>query len=557
MSHTKQWRVPNAACATVLGALLLLAIAPAASAAFGFTPYAPLNTNAATDKGQDYAPSVATDGLGTWITVWQSNGKSSSAIGSEGDIFYAVSTDNGETWSDPETLNTNATTDTMQDPEPVIASGGDGNWIVVWASQENVGGTVGTDWDILFAVSSNDGATWSDPAALNTNAAADSNTDQSPTIACDKNGHWVAVWGTFDSLGNTIGNDGDILVSHSSNNGGSWSAPAALNTNAASDTAMDVAPRIASDAVDTWVTVWQVSDSSGGGFGADADVMCSRSTDDGQTWSAPTPLSDDADSDTTDEFSASLAADSSGTWMACWTSYEFSGEWEINVAYCVSPDDGVTWMGPYSLTTDGDAKTSNESPSIASDTAGTWMVVWEAWRGLEDTLGKDDDILVTLSNDDGMTWQPPRALKLNAPKDDGNDWSPCIASDAAGRWVVAWSSKDTLGDTIGKDADLLVTTTEYPQAIRILKPNGGEKYARGEKKKMTWTTKLDPNDTVRIEVWRNGSFVRRVDNSTSNDGVYKLTFPPEATPGDGYTMRVILKSDPAVFDESDAPFKVK
>ena len=45
----------------------------------------------------------------------------------------------------------------------------------------------------------------------------------------------VAVWTSVDDLGGTIGTDIDILVSRSTNNGASWTAPAPLNTNAASD----------------------------------------------------------------------------------------------------------------------------------------------------------------------------------------------------------------------------------------------------------------------------------------------------------------------------------
>lgn len=554
---SKRWPIPSCCLATlVIGGILLLGAAPCASAAYGFTPYGPLNNNAKTDKGQDYSPSIATDGAGTWIVVWQSNGKPASPIGDEGDIFYAVSTDDGRTWSNPDTLNTNAASDTMQDPEPVIASDGNGHWIVVWASQENLNGAIDMDWDILYSVSSDDGGTWSDPAPLNTNAATDSNTDQSPAIASDRNGHWVVVWGTFDSLGGTIGNDGDIAVARSSDNGATWTPPVALNTNATSDTGMDSFPLIVSNGV-TWLAGWQVQDFSGGGYGPDADVMLARSTDNGATWSAPSPLNSNAATDASDEVAVTLSAGANGTCVAGWTSYVLSAGWEINVAYTTSADHGVTWSAPALLTTDGILGTSNERPFVATDSTGTWMVVWEAWRGLANTLGKDSDILVSVSSDDGASWGTPRALKLNAPKDDGNDWEPCLSADGSGNWIAVWSSKDTMDDTIGKDSDIFYSTTVYPQPIQIQKPNGGETYTRGVKKKMTWTTTLDPALPVRIEVWRNGNFVHRVDKSTPNDGSYRLKFPPEAEVGGGWTVRVILVNNPEIFDESDAPFRVK
>ena len=109
-------------------------------------------------------------------------------------------------------------------------------------SNDTLGGTIGTDYDILVSRSTNNGATWTAPAALNTNAATDSGATH-PQVTTDGTGNWVAVWQSTDTLGGTIGTDGDILVSRSTNNGATWTAPAALNTNAATDSGDDVTRR--------------------------------------------------------------------------------------------------------------------------------------------------------------------------------------------------------------------------------------------------------------------------------------------------------------------------
>jgi Neuraminidase (sialidase) len=54
-------------------------------------------------------------------------------------------------------------------------------------------------------------------------------------VTTDGAGNWVAVWHSADSLGDTIGEDADILVARSTDGGATWTAPVALNTNAASD----------------------------------------------------------------------------------------------------------------------------------------------------------------------------------------------------------------------------------------------------------------------------------------------------------------------------------
>jgi hypothetical protein len=69
-----------------------------------------------------------------------------------------------------------------------------------------------TDGDPLFIYSTNDGATWSDPALLNTNAATDSEWDTFSDVVADGKGKWIAVWHSPEDLGGTIGEDDDIFM---------------------------------------------------------------------------------------------------------------------------------------------------------------------------------------------------------------------------------------------------------------------------------------------------------------------------------------------------------
>lgn len=62
-------------------------------------------------SAQDFSPSIATDGDGTWIVVWQSGVSAGSGDESDSDIFYSISTDNGGAWSAMMQLNSNATSD--------------------------------------------------------------------------------------------------------------------------------------------------------------------------------------------------------------------------------------------------------------------------------------------------------------------------------------------------------------------------------------------------------------------------------------------------------------
>ncbi len=112
----------------------------------------------------------------------------------------------------PEALNTNAASDSGGDGDPQVTTDGAGNWVAVWHSRDSLGGTIGTDRDVLVSRSADAGATWTDPVPLNTNAGSDSDDDDyEPQVTTDVTGNWVAVWTSWDSLGGTIGTDTDIL----------------------------------------------------------------------------------------------------------------------------------------------------------------------------------------------------------------------------------------------------------------------------------------------------------------------------------------------------------
>ena len=388
----------------LLALVLALAVLAGDTPAYAWSYPAALNTNAATDSGNDYVPQVTTDGAGHWVAVWQSTDSLGGTIGTERDILVARSTDNGATWTPPAALNTNAATDSGGDWYPQVTTDGAGHWVAVWHSNDTLGGTIGTDDDILVARSTDNGATWTDPAALNANAATDSGYDYYPQVTSDGAGHWVAVWACWDWAGDTIGTDYDILVARSTDNGATWTAPDALNTNAATDSGYDADPQVTTDDLGNWVAVWQSDDSLGGTIGTDDDMLVARSTNNGATWTAPAALNTNAATD--------------------------SGH--------------------------------DRYPSVTTDGGGNWVAVWQSYDSLGGTIGTDWDILVARSTNNGATWAAPAALNANAATDSASDVWTQVTSDGAGNWVAVWYSNDSLGGTIGTDYDILYATEYVP-----------------------------------------------------------------------------------------------
>jgi Neuraminidase (sialidase) len=405
---------------------------------------------------------------------------SSGPASTDSDIFVARSTDAGVTWSAPAALNVDADTDLGSDAEPQLATDGQGAWVAVWHSSSFFV-PIRADYDILVARSADDGATWVGQAELNSYADIDEDGDYSPQLTTDGQGNWVAVWQSWHSLGDTIGTDADILFARSTDGGITWTAAAALNTNAASDTGHDALPQLTTDGQGLWIAVWRSEDSLGDTIGEiDFDILLARSTDAGVTWTDPAPLNRNAASDECDfnnqgdllrcddDHRPQLTTDGAGTWVAVWEYWgpgRRAGQIELDIRVSRSTDGGATWTDPAALNTNAASDTGDdEAPQVTHGLVGvggqpTWVATWQSGDplGVSD-LGQDVDILVSRSTDGGVTWTDPAALNTNAATDhpfNDHDASPQLTTDGRGNWIAVWQSWHSLGDTIGSDADIL------------------------------------------------------------------------------------------------------
>jgi hypothetical protein len=441
----------------LLGSSLLAIQACGVLAAHGSDEFgAPftLNTNAASDAGNDQAPQVTTDGLGTWIAVWQSLDSLGDTIGMDADILFARSTDAGTSWTDPEPLNTNAASDVYNDWRPQVTTDSRGNWVAVWHAFDSPGDIIGLDGDILVARSTDAGVSWSDPEPLNTNATTDTEADFHPQVTTDTKGTWVAVWQSRDSLDDTIGTDYDILTARSTDEGVTWTPPATLNTNAATDRGEDTRPQLTTDGLGAWVAVWESDDALRGTIGTDSDILMARSTDAGVSWTEPEALNKiPAIDDAAEDWSPQVTTDGQGNWVAVWVWARRRSE----IRGARSTDAGVSWTAPRPLNTNPDIDVANDwYPQVTTDAQGTWIAVWYTSDSLAGTIGKDDDILKARSTDGGATWTDPVALSMYASCDSDDDIYPQLTTDGQGTWIAVWQSIDSLGGTIGSDGDIFV-----------------------------------------------------------------------------------------------------
>lgn len=391
-------------------------------------------------KGNDFAPSVATDGSGTWAVAWSSLVPEIKAyntlvqIKDDRDLLIAKSTDNGATWKDLQPLNRNADSDSPgyysgsankqkaePDWDPQLSTNGN-YWFVAWTGRSSAIHVKGTDCssymvpsriytqytkDVTYVA----GNPWFGPYCIGT-----SEHDSDPHAAADGAGNWVIAWASMGNVQNlTLGNDYDVVSTYTNESLWSvpdpavkWSASGNVAAHATSDSATDHddTPVLATDGKGHWLMVWssRATTVSVGGkatsIGADADLLVAHSTDNGKTWKNVGLLNGNASSDTGQD----------------------------------------------------------TEPHLTTDGKGSWVAVWRSNEDLGGNIGTDNDILLSESSDNGKTWSPPRALHDNADHDSGQDGAPRIASDGT-KWVVVWHSDEDGGS--GTDSDIVFASGAF------------------------------------------------------------------------------------------------
>jgi len=433
-----------------------------ASAQITFSNTEALQNNAALDSGSDFLAHVASDGSGNWVAVWASHDDLGLGLGADRDIVVSRSSDAGITWSDPIALDSTAANDTGGDTDPFVATDGLGNWVCVWESR---GDGFGVDDDIMAARSTNNGVTWSAPVAVNDFALVDGSTDNdnSPVLATDAAGTWLVVWNSTRDIGGLLGSDEDNLVARSTDNGAMWTVAAPLHANASTDSLDDKIPSIATDGNGLWIAVFGSFDDQGGTIGVDEDILIVRSIDDGDTWTSPSPLNTNAATDDPaldDDGIPRIATDGNGNWVAVWASFGSLGGTlgnDRDILFARSVDDGVTWSDPAALHASAVGDTGEDSmPEIRVDAAGNWIVVWHSFDPVGAT-GPDSDIFLTHSVNAGGFWTDPVFVNSNAVTDSSSadDRRPASLADTDGSWMVAWDSTQNLNSQIGIDGDIL------------------------------------------------------------------------------------------------------
>ncbi len=201
----------------------------------------------------------------------------------------------------------------------------------------------------------------------------------------------------------------NILFSRSTDGGATFSTP----INLSNTSGFSFNPRIAVGSAGNVNVVWE--DETPG----NTVIRFSHSTNAGVTFSTPINLANDS----ADSGSQQIAADTAGDIYVVWEHDSLN----MGIFFSRSTDDGATFSAPTDLSTNS---SGSFSPQVALGPSGSLTVVWE------DDAQLASDISFSHSSDHGATFSIPESLSLHT----GNSASAQVATDLNGNIDVVWAN---------------------------------------------------------------------------------------------------------------------
>lgn len=390
--------------------------------------------NVSKNSGNSILPKIAASGNNVYV-VWQDDGQGGR------EIFFAKSTDNGVTFSNPRNLSD----DSKDSVFPQMAVSGN-NVYVVWQDGMSSGipDVPLPNADILFRASTDNGVTFGSTINLSKNDGY----SQAPQIAVSGNNVYI-VW--YDT---TPGNF-DVFLARSTNKGASFNA-----INISKSSGFSTHPRIAVSGSNVYV-IW-FDDTNQGGLGANADIFFARSTDNGASFSdAVTLWSNNRKSNA----GAQIAAQDNNVYVV-WSEGETNYSRTFDVFFVRSIDNGASFDNPVNLSNNA---WSSDNPVIAVSGSSVYI----AWQ--DNTPGNGDpsknwDAFLRVSKDNGASF----SNIINVSNNEGPSFAPNIALSGDNVYV-AWMDKSfgngdvlfTVG-SVGRQSTKQIPTSLEPIAINSI-----------------------------------------------------------------------------------------
>jgi hypothetical protein len=302
---------------------------------------------------------------------------------------------------------------------------------------------IGNDSDIELAHSSDNGASWSYRTALNTDAFEDDASDQRVSLASNGQGTWVAAWKRWDDLSPTL------VVARSVDDRLTWSEPVTLAENIAGE--FPAGQAVASDGERAFMVL------------ADRRTVLA-STDEGQTWSGPAEI---PDGDAYFDLIRLLVAPAPEVFLAV---ARRNGE----IVLARTTDVGQNWSSPVALA--GPEGTRARDLAASHDGAGNVVIVWHA-RPSGYPSAPDQHLVTSCSSDGGATWTDGTPIHSWPVDDrhydvdiarDGDRWLAVWADNVTGRFFYMWTDDAGESWSAARQLDLPGYKSPYYYNFRVV-----------------------------------------------------------------------------------------
>jgi len=305
---------------------------------------------------------------------------------------------------------------------PAVATGADGDFVVVWRGGY---GQDGSEYGVFGQRFESDGAKVGTEFLINTYTTGD---QEWPDVVAGADGDFVAVWRSYGQ----DGDDAGIFAQRFDSTGASVGGEFQVNTYT---TGRQVGGKIAVDALGNFAVVWTDMDPrDGSGMGVFARRFDSTGT----------PVGDDfqVNTYTTDEQSAGeVAYDAEGNFIMVWRGKGDQDGAGSGIFAQRFDSTGASVGGEFQVNT---YTTGSQSyPAVAFDANGRFLVVWTDHHHQD---GDGEGIFAQRFDSTGAS--VGGEFQVNTYTTNSQDY-PSVAAHGYGDFLVVWTSVDQDGDGRG------------------------------------------------------------------------------------------------------------
>jgi hypothetical protein len=389
----------------VIICLFVFCIAKPVDGGQSFTKNVKVNND--TESADQRSPSITVDNSGIIYVVWNDRRGNTSYE----DIYFAKSTDGGQTFSKNVKINDGA--GDRAGYRPIIKVDSKGTIYVVWTDFRN-------GWDnpdIYFVNSTDGGLTFGTNFRVNDGKGA--TWESWPSMDIDNNDNIYIAW-TDRRNGS---NDYDIYFTKSTDSGLSFEPNVKVNEDIGG--VRQTCPSLAVDDGSNVHIVWR--DFRNGGL--NDDIYYARSIDSGKTFETSMRVNDD--NGTEAQWQPSIAVDDESNVYVVWGDFRESGK--ENVYFARSTDNGLSFDANIKVN-DGESQLTVAAgfPSIAANKKDNICVVWVDGRNISTIY----DIYFARSMNGGLSFN--ESIMVNDDIEGACQGGPSIAVDSFGIPYIVW-----------------------------------------------------------------------------------------------------------------------